>query len=1035
MADSTYQIQLDFSKAEKQWKQFKSKMEKGLDGSKPKVTNPQKQMDKQLKAEQKAAAQLQKQKDKALQDEFKKQQSSTDKISQQKQKALQDELKAQQKAATSLDKQKQKALQDQLKEQEKASEQEAKAQEKAWDKLQKQKQKALQDEAKKQDKKKDDTTKQQEKSWEKLQKQKQKELQKEQKDQETAAKKLQKQKDDALQEEVKRQEKLEALAKETENTIANDTMLSEKEKQEVRNVAKKKQDELKKKSSAMTKQELAVETNAVRAEVKKQIKIRREANAKMLADKANNARKWQKRVQGGFQVQQSIEDFSYAGFKGLSNNVAFLMSQMAGPVGLIGLVGLASYQIYKMTKGAEEAAEATRRMKKAEADLATEMERRLQVTEDLVKANFDMDARDSKGLDKRRDAVKELVTAEAKLAAAKKNQGGNLQDFKDLKKQRDAVSSAFYSEVFQALQPQDNPQDVAKNRKEREELWQQWKRLNEQIETARENLKNTADDTIPQLEKEVKLAEDRVKTAERLIQLEQERDNKLSAIQQREEAMLATGLRKEDIASDYTDILNDEIDALSDRFDKFSESQRKAFDDTFTALQDKIAETRSQLDSGMFDNDQAGRASAEQKIADLIQDQVDAYQDMVVRVEATKRAEQARIDANLAHLNALDQVKQKEAEIRSELEASISATKSLIEAAMLRAQALREAKADSQNSFTDKVYDMKHSMVSNQAQKQIEAIQKQAEAAKKYAEYQNQFLPSQFQQMATNKIEAQANALIAKVKKQEEAIQGQISQKQYDELNKIGDTAKKKAFDAASKGEAEIAQKLLERAGEFYQKAQDMLFEKANTMGMGEGQAFFEKYITKSQGKISGLFDDQMAIEGIKEKAEKAALQALQTQLKSADQIKAQLESRQAVSQIDINNANQLVASLQQALQLKQQIEGAQNVSQSPLGLNVPGKASGGPIQARQPYLVGEEGPELIFPDRSGYVANMRDSQRIMGMSFMPHYGGQSGSGGNVSQVTHNYGGITVNQPSSQSVDDLMRVSAKRARLSRARRK
>ena len=37
-------------------------------------------------------------------------------------------------------------------------------------------------------------------------------------------------------------------------------------------------------------------------------------------------------------------------------------------------------------------------------------------------------------------------------------------------------------------------------------------------------------------------------------------------------------------------------------------------------------------------------------------------------------------------------------------------------------------------------------------------------------------------------------------------------------------------------------------------------------------------------------------------------------------------------------------------------------------GVVVPGRASGGPISAGQTYMVGEEGPELITPSRSGYV-------------------------------------------------------------------
>lgn len=41
------------------------------------------------------------------------------------------------------------------------------------------------------------------------------------------------------------------------------------------------------------------------------------------------------------------------------------------------------------------------------------------------------------------------------------------------------------------------------------------------------------------------------------------------------------------------------------------------------------------------------------------------------------------------------------------------------------------------------------------------------------------------------------------------------------------------------------------------------------------------------------------------------------------------------------------------------------------------GRAHGGPIAAGRPYLVGEEGPELITPTRSGFVHNARDTARM----------------------------------------------------------
>lgn len=41
-------------------------------------------------------------------------------------------------------------------------------------------------------------------------------------------------------------------------------------------------------------------------------------------------------------------------------------------------------------------------------------------------------------------------------------------------------------------------------------------------------------------------------------------------------------------------------------------------------------------------------------------------------------------------------------------------------------------------------------------------------------------------------------------------------------------------------------------------------------------------------------------------------------------------------------------------------------------------RAQGGPVRAGQPYVVGELGKELVFPDRDGYVATARETEKIL---------------------------------------------------------
>jgi hypothetical protein len=46
--------------------------------------------------------------------------------------------------------------------------------------------------------------------------------------------------------------------------------------------------------------------------------------------------------------------------------------------------------------------------------------------------------------------------------------------------------------------------------------------------------------------------------------------------------------------------------------------------------------------------------------------------------------------------------------------------------------------------------------------------------------------------------------------------------------------------------------------------------------------------------------------------------------------------------------------------------------------VGMPARAMGGPVEAGKPYLVGEKGPELIFPTQDGFVATARETESIM---------------------------------------------------------
>lgn len=85
----------------------------------------------------------------------------------------------------------------------------------------------------------------------------------------------------------------------------------------------------------------------------------------------------------------------------------------------------------------------------------------------------------------------------------------------------------------------------------------------------------------------------------------------------------------------------------------------------------------------------------------------------------------------------------------------------------------------------------------------------------------------------------------------------------------------------------------------------------------------------------------------------------------------------------------------------------------------IPGRAAGGPITAGRTYLVGEEGPELITPNRSGFVHNARDT------ASMAAPRGAGGLGGvSVTVAINNHG---VNDPEALA-DQLAAVLQRKLR-------
>ena len=101
--------------------------------------------------------------------------------------------------------------------------------------------------------------------------------------------------------------------------------------------------------------------------------------------------------------------------------------------------------------------------------------------------------------------------------------------------------------------------------------------------------------------------------------------------------------------------------------------------------------------------------------------------------------------------------------------------------------------------------------------------------------------------------------------------------------------------------------------------------------------------------------------------------------------------------------------------------DGATTTSNTQALLDVEARASGGPVGAGQPYLVGEQGPEMIVPNQAGYVLNARETAAL-GQAPVVNYGGVeiviNSSTGNPQEIA-----AAVTQAMQEQRDEALRLA------------
>lgn len=72
--------------------------------------------------------------------------------------------------------------------------------------------------------------------------------------------------------------------------------------------------------------------------------------------------------------------------------------------------------------------------------------------------------------------------------------------------------------------------------------------------------------------------------------------------------------------------------------------------------------------------------------------------------------------------------------------------------------------------------------------------------------------------------------------------------------------------------------------------------------------------------------------------------------------------------------------------------------------MNIDAKASGGPVSAHTPYIVGEEGAELFWPTTSGHILNHSDTQKLLSLGIKGYASGTASLRWYEDPATHSSG-------------------------------
>jgi hypothetical protein len=287
-----------------------------------------------------------------------------------------------------------------------------------------------------------------------------------------------------------------------------------------------------------------------------------------------------------------------------------------------------------------------------------------------------------------------------------------------------------------------------------------------------------------------------------------------------------------------------------------------------------------------------------------------------------------------------------------------------------------------------------------------------------------------------SRLERRTDRNVKRIERERQAKEREMLDKRETDLQGRAGAEGRKADAALGAGEFAKAEEWRKKQRGTLEELQRLQMGQVNDRPLPEAEAALRR-AESTQGDIDSTFDAEMVAAQQAKAKEQAYLLELQTALRELDAIKAQLADKTVVSAMDLAAADAMIAKLQTMLALKNDIADAQTAGDSVAGAaGVPGRASGGPVLAGQPYMTGEFGRELFVPSASGRIFNASDTRGMMSQVAAAIQAGDHGGRQPVTAggSTTNFGTVNVHTMGSQTLDGLMASAATASKNARIRR-